>query len=292
MSYVFHVVVLASIYAMLGLSLNLVAGTAGLLSIAHAAFFGAGAYVCGWLSIAGLPFPGGAAAGILAGGTLGLAVASVSLRLRDDSFVIASFCFQVLFFQVVNNSLSVTGGPAGLTGIPPPRLFGGVIDTPAGSCLLVAACAVATWVLCQRLVGARFGRLLRVIREDEVLASAFGHNVSASKLAVFATAGAIAGLAGVLYGSYFSYIDPTSFSLGESILILTIVILGGAGSMAGTVFAAVLMIALPEALRFIGLPAPLAAHLRQVLYGSVLVVVMTMRPRGLFGEFAFGERRR
>ena len=131
--------------------------------------------------------------------------------------------------------------------------------------------------------------MLHAIREDEVLAKAFGKNTLRFKLTVFAVSAALAALAGSLFAHYVTYIDPSSFTVMESILVISMVIIGGAGSRWGPVIGAIVLITLPEILRVLGLPIPVAANLRQMIYGSLLVGMMIFRPRGLVGKYSFGR---
>ena len=131
------------------------------------------------------------------------------------------------------------------------------------------------------------------IREDEVFAEAAGKNVAAYKVLTFVIGAGMAAVAGVMYAYYISFIDPTRFTVMESIFIISIVIIGGAGSLWGPVVGAVVLVILPEFLRFIGLPSSVAANVRQILYGGLLVAFMLWQPRGLLGKYAFqsGESR-
>jgi branched-chain amino acid transport system permease protein len=146
--------------------------------------------------------------------------------------------------------------------------------------------ALSFWVLC-RLVRAPFGRVLRAIREDEVFTQSFGKSVTGFKVKAFVISAALAAVAGSLYAVYITFIDPTSFTVQESIFMLAIVIVGGAGNLWGSVIGAVVLVALPELLRFVGLPSAIAANVRQILYGGLLVVMMLWRPQGLLGEYRF-----
>jgi branched-chain amino acid transport system permease protein len=239
-----------------------------------------------------VPFSVAILVGMAVAAVMAAAVAAVSVRVREDQFVIASLAFQVVFFQLANNWLDLTGGPLGIGGIARPKLAGMRIDGPGGMAAFVLAVMVVVWFLLRRLLKSRFGGVIRVMREDEVLAAAFGHHVAAHKLIVFLVGGSLAALAGGLYASYMSFVDPTSFTLNESITLLAIVILGGAGSMGGAVAAAAFFVVLPEVLRFVGLPPYVAANSRQMIFGLLLVGMMLFRPRGLFGEYAFEKVRR
>jgi len=288
MEYLLHILILIGIYIILSVSLNLIAGYAGLLSIAHAAFYGVGAYVAALMALkVQSPFLVNMVFAVILSGLLGVLVGIPSLRIRDDYFVIATFAFQVITFSVLNNWVSFTGGPMGLPGIPRPAIFGLEISSHTGFLILVGClCAFTVW-LSHRIVRSPFGRVLKSIREDEVFAQAAGKNVAAYKVTVFVIGAGLAAIAGVMYAYYISFIDPTSFTVMESIFIISIVIIGGAGSLWGPVVGAVLLVTLPEALRFIGLPTSVAANIRQILYGGLLVAFMMWRPQGFMGEYTF-----
>lgn len=291
MEYLLHIVIFILIYSIVSVSLNLVAGYAGLLSVAHAALFGVGAYIAALLALhLHTHFLAGLACATVATGLLSLLIAVPALRIHDDYFLLATFAFQVIAFSVLNNWTEVTGGPMGLRGIPRPTILGFTISSHAQFLALVAAFALLILVLGRRLVASPFGRVLKGIREDEVFTQSLGKNITRYKLQVFVISGALAAVGGTLYAHYITFIDPTSFTLLESIFILAIVIVGGSGSMAGSVVGAALLVALPEALRFLGLPSNVAANVRQILYGALLVICMMFRPQGILGEFAFRRR--
>lgn len=288
MEYALHISILIGIYFILATGLNLVAGYAGLLSIAHAAFYGIGAYTAALMALnLHSPMLVNLICAVALAGVLGAVVGVPSLRIRDDYFVIATFAFQVIVFNVLNNWVSLTGGPMGLPGIPQPVLFGWTISSHSAFLVLVGCCCVAVMWICHRIAHSPFGRVLKAIREDEVLAQSAGKNVAAYKVLVFVIGAATAAVAGVLYAHYISFIDPTSFTVMESIFIISIVIIGGAGSPWGPVVGAVVLVVLPELLRFIGLPSAVAANVRQILYGAALVACMMWRPQGLLGEYTF-----
>jgi len=288
MEYLLHILILIGIYVILSISLNLIAGYTGLLSIAHAAFYGVGAYVAALMALkVHSPFLVNIICAVILSGLLSALVGFSSLRLRDDYFVIATFAFQVITFSVLNNWVSFTGGPMGLPGIPQPAFFGVIISSHIEFLLLVGGlCALTLW-LTHRMVHSPFGRVLKAIREDEVFSQAAGKNVVKYKVLVFVTGAGIAAIAGSLYAYYISFIDPTSFTVMESIFIISIVIIGGAGNLWGSVIGAVVLVSLPELLRFVGLPSSVAANLRQIIYGGLLVVFMMWRPQGFLGEYSF-----
>jgi branched-chain amino acid transport system permease protein len=270
------------------MSLNLPAGFTGLISVAHAAFYGIGAYTTALLSLkAGLPFWLCLPAGVILTAAIALLIAWPSLRTRDDYFVITTFAFQVIVFSILNNWVDFTGGPMGIPGIPQPKLFGYTLSSHESFLSLIIIIGISVYLFLNRLINSPFGRVLKAIREDEILVQSMGKNVTAYKMAAFVIGAALASVGGGLYAVYISYIDPTSFTVMESIFILSIVIIGGAGSLKGSVAGATFLVALPEILRFVGLPNAIAANMRQILYGALLVLCMMYRPQGLFGDYSF-----
>ena len=289
MDYLLHILILINIYVILASSLNLIAGYTGLLSICQAAFYGVGAYTAALMSLkTGSPFLVNLLLAMAVSGTLGALVGFPSLRIRDDYFVIATFAFQVIAFSIMNNWVAFTGGPMGLPGIPQPSIFGWLVDSNWEFLFLSSVLMVMVLAVGYRLVHSPFGRVLMAIREDEIFALAAGKNIAAYKVLVFVTGAAMASVAGVIYAHYISFIDPTSFTAMESIFIISIMIIGGAGSFWGPVVGAVVLVTLPEALRFVGMPSSVAANMRQILYGAALVACMMWRPQGLMGKYAFG----
>jgi len=288
MEYILHILIMIGIYSILSVSLNLIAGYTGLLSIAHAAFYGVGAYVAGLMAInLHSPFLVNMFCAIIISGLLGALVGIPSLRIRDDYFVIATLAFQFITSSVLNNWISLTRGPLGLPGIPQPTIFGLNISSHLNYLMLVSILCVLTLWLTYRIIRSPFGRVLKAIREDEVFAQTAGKNIAEYKVLVFMIGAGMAAVAGVMYAYYISFIDPTSFTVMESIFIISIVIIGGAGSMWGPVVGAIVLVLLPELLRFLGLPSSVAANVRQIIYGGLLVAFMIWRPQGLLGKYAF-----
>ena len=288
MEYLLHIMILIGIYLILAVSLNLIVGYLGLLSVAHAAFYGIGAYVAALMALKlQSPFLINIVCAIILSGLLGALVGIPSFRIRDDYFVIASFAFQVIMFSILNNWISFTGGPMGLPGIPQPTIFGLKVSSNIGFLLLVGVfCTLTLWIS-HRIVQSPFGRVLKAIREDEIFTQAAGKYVSRYKVLVFVIGAGMASVAGVMYAYYISFIDPTSFTVMESIFIISIVIIGGAGSLWGSVAGAVVLVVLPELLRFIGLPSSVAANIRHIFYGGLLGAFMMWPPRGFLGEYVF-----
>jgi branched-chain amino acid transport system permease protein len=290
MDYFLHILILVAIYATLAISLDLLAGQTGLLSIAQAAFFGIGAYASALLATqAGMPFLICVFVGMIVAVIISFVVSLPSLDLHDDYFIIATLGFQIILFGIFNNWMEVTHGPLGIPGIPQPVIFGWHVTSHLDFLILAAAFACFAYFVVYRLTSSPFGRVLHAIREDEVFAKAHGKNTLRFKVTTFAVSAALAASAGSLYASYITYIGPTSFTVMESILIISMVIVGGAGSLWGPLVGAFVLVTLPEALRFVGLPDAVAANLRQIIYGSLLVIMMMFRPRGLVGKYGFNK---
>lgn len=288
MEYLLHLLILIGIYAILSVSLNLIVGYSGLLSIAHAAFYGVGAYVAALLALKlHSPFLANIICAVILSGLLGAVVGVPSLRIRDDYFAIATFAFQVITFSVMNNWVAFTGGPMGLPGIPQPAIFGWNITTHYDFLIVILVlCIIILWIS-HKIVTSPFGRVLKAVREDEIFAQAMGKNVASYKVLIFVIGAGMASVAGVMYAYYISFIDPTSFTIMESIFIISIVIIGGAGNIWGSVLGAAVLVILPEALRFLGMPSSIAANMRQIIYGALLVIFMLFRPQGFIGEYSF-----
>jgi len=283
MEYFLHILILIGIYVILSVSLNLITGYAGLLSIAHAAFYGVGAYVAALLALKfHSPFLANIVCAVILSGLLGALVGIPSLRIRDDYFA-----FQVITFSIMNNWVSFTGGPMGLPGIPQPAIFGWKITTHYDFLIVIFVLCVITLWISHKIVSSPFGRVLKAVREDEIFAQAMGKNVASYKVLIFVIGAGMASVAGVMYAYYISFIDPTSFTIMESIFIISIVIIGGAGNIWGSVLGAAVLVILPEALRFLGMPSSIAANMRQIIYGALLVIFMLFRPQGFIGEYSF-----
>jgi len=289
MNYLLHILIIAAIYALLAVSLDLLAGRTGLLSIAHAAFCGIGAYTSSLLTVRlGAPFIVGVLAGMAVAVLISFIVSLPSLRLHDDYFVIATFGFQMILFSVFNNWIDLTRGSLGIPGIQRPVIWGWHVDSHAEFLLLVFCFAIFSYLVIWRITASPFGRVLHAIREDELFAKSLGKNTLYFKVTTFAISAALAAVAGCVYAHYITYIDPTSFTVMESILVISMIIIGGAGSLCGPLVGAIVLVTLPEILRFIGMPTAVAANVRQIFYGGLLVVFMMLRPQGLMGNYAFG----
>ena len=286
MSYLLHILIMIGIYIPLALSLNLIVGYGGLLSMCHAAFYGIGAYTTTLLMVnLHVPFYVSLIAGIVLSSVLSLLIAYPSLRLKGDYFVLASLGFQIIVFSVLYNWVSLTRGPYGIPGIPRPTFFGLSLDSLWAFLLFTLLFVAISLFIFYKLYRSQYGLILKCIRDDEMATIAMGKDTTFYKIWAFVIGSAFAAISGALYAVYVSFIDPTSFTLDESMFILTLVMVGGAGNLRGPLTGVVFLIILPEALRFLGLPDTIAPNVRQMIYGALIIFLMRKRPQGIWGEY-------
>ena len=286
MEYLINLAILFCIYGTLALSLNMVVGMAGLLSLAQAAFYGIGAYAAAiGMTELGLGFFSTLLLGMLANGILAFVVGKILSRFQGDYYAIVSAGLSVIVFSVLLNWKDLTNGPLGIFGIPKPEIGSFRLVSNFSYlvlCLAAVALSCGIYVLFDR---SSFGRTLKALREDEQLTRLQGYNTKHFKSIVFVVSAMMSGIAGAMFVSYISFIDPSTFQLKEGIFLFTIIIVGGLSSAKGSIAGALILISLPEVLRFIGLPYETAAQLQQIIYGALLVLMMILRPQGLFGKY-------
>ncbi|RDE10524.1 branched-chain amino acid ABC transporter permease [Pelagibacterium lacus] len=281
-TYIIGILVTVSLFAILAMSLDLLLGYTGLFTISHAAIFGIGAYgaaltmqAFGWGFLPAVGVALGASALVSA------AISLPSLRVSGDYLVLASFAIQEVFYSLLVNLDGITGGSAGLHRIPQPSILGFTLTRPLDFLIAYTLIAVLIFIALSVLVRSPFGLLLKAIREDEIVPQTLGKDVVAAKVKIFVIAGCVAGLAGALYGSYYTFIDPLTFDVHASVLILSMVLIGGMGTLWGPVAGAALLIILPELLRFFPFPSEVLGNLRQIFYGLIIIGFCFLRPTGL-----------
>lgn len=291
MDYILHLIILISFYTMLAQSLNLSAGFTGLMSLAQAGFYGIGAYTTAILAQQlGFSFWINLPIAMAISFVISYVVSLIALRTVDDYFIICTLGIQVIIFSIMNNWMEITKGPLGIPGIPAITLFGFELSSKISFLILSLLLMALVWFLLNNLTNSGFGKSLKAISEDEIYSQSIGKNVYQLKITSFVISGVIAAIPGALYAHYITYIDPTSFTVNESIFILSIVIIGGMGNLKGSFFASVFMILLPEILRFVGLPSSVAANLRQIIYGAILVLVMMNKKMDISLLFQYRKR--
>jgi branched-chain amino acid transport system permease protein len=288
MEYFLHILVIAGIYIILTLSLNLIVGFTGLPALGHAAFSCIGAYTSSLLALnLGLSPWIGLFVGAFFASLSGIVIGYPAVRLKGDYLALATFGLGVIVYSIAKNWVSLTRGPMGLPGIPGFSFFGYEFSKIWHYLILILFFVLITIFVINRIVNSPFGRVLRSIREDEIASQALGKDTNRYKLIVFVIGAFFAGIAGSLYAHYITFIDPSSFTVMESITILLMVIFGGMGSIQGSIVGAVILVFVPEFLRFLGMPSSIAAPLRQMIYGFLLVILMIKRPQGIMGMYRF-----
>jgi branched-chain amino acid transport system permease protein len=273
-----NIMVSCLVYVVLGLGLNIVVGLAGLLDLGYVAFYAVGAYAYALSNMHwGLGFwfalPLGAILGTLLGVLLGFPV----LRLRGDYLAIVTLGFGEIIRLVLENWGDVTMGPSGISKIARPGFFGmkmSIMDSTIYMYYIMIGLVIFTIFCVNRLQNSRIGRAWLALREDEIACQAMGIDKMKTKLLAFALGATWAGMAGVVFAAKTTFINPASFTFWESAMILSIVVIGGMGSIRGVIVGAIILILVPEYLRDF-------AEFRMLLFGAIMVLVMVFRPQGL-----------
>lgn len=284
-AYFTHLLILIGIYSILAVSLQLTLGYSGLLNLGHIAFFGIGAYVYAILSLNGelssifcLIMAGALSA------FFGYLLSISTNKLKGDYLALVSLGFSFMVYAVLLNWNDLTRGPLGLPGIPRPNIIGVDFSNNTAFLSLVFFIALGSYFFIYRICESPFGKVLEGTRDDELAAKSLGKNTPRIKSLSLLISAFFAGIAGALFASYITFIDPSSFTFMNLMPVLLIVIIGGAASLPGTVLATILIILLPEPLRFIGLPSSILGPMRQIIYAVILLLIIYYKPRGFFGK--------
>ena len=280
-TYQTNILISALIYVVLGLGLNITVGLAGLLDLGYVAFFAVGAYsypllyehfgITFWLAL-----PIGAAIGALFGLVLGFPI----LRLRGDYLAIVTLGFGSIVKIVLENWGDFTHGPSGIANIPRPGFFGMEMNLSQATTYvyyIMIVLVLITILVTNRLKDSRIGRAWIALREDEIACVAMGIDMAKTKLSAYALGAAWAGLVGVIFAAKTTFINPASFTFMESAIILSIVVLGGMGSIFGVILGAFILILLPEYLRAF-------SEYRMLVFGLTMVLMMIFRPQGIISD--------
>lgn len=283
-NYLIHLLILISIYVVLAVSLNLTIGFVGLLNLGHAAFFGIGAYTSALLIQQGVPF---ILAFLIAGAItsiFGYLLMLAVKNLKGDYLALATLGFNFVIYSILLNWTELTRGPLGIPGIPKPSIFGFVINTNLEYMVFSLIIATVVVLILHGIIKSPFGKLLHGIRDNEIRLKVLGKDTFHIKTKVMMLSAFIAGIAGSLYAHYITYIDPSSFTMAEVILVFTIVIIGGLASLKGSVVSTFLILLIPEALRFLEIPSSVLGPLRQMIYALILFAILMFKPTGFFGK--------
>lgn len=277
-SFIIRVFTMIALYSLLGQSLNLITGYTGQVSIGHAGFCAVGGYTSALLNVTfGMNFALSAVCAMIVAGIFGFLLGAPTLRLSGTYLTIATLGFGEIIRMLALNWDGLTGGPLGVANITRPVIFGIELTTFNGglfylSIFLLIVVSLAIYAI----IRSKMGRALMAIRDDQLAATLMGIEVTKYKVASFVISAMIAGLGGSFYVHMVRFIDPNTFNFDISILIISIVILGGMGTMKGIFVGAALLISFPEALRF-------ASEYRFIIYGLILVLMIRFKPEGLLG---------
>ena len=277
-NYYIDILTITGIYAILALGLNIVVGLAGLLDLGYIAFYAIGAYSYGILNTEfGIPFWPALLIGGLLAAFAGMFLGMITLRLRGDYLAIVTLGFLMIVHLILNNWDSLTHGPNGILGISSPSIGKFVFSEPIHFYYLILVISILAIFIINRINNSRIGRAWIAIREDEIAASAMGINVTAMKILAITLGASWAGVAGVFFAGRYSFISPESFTFLETVIVLSMVVLGGMGSIPGVILGAALLIILPEVLRGF-------QDYRMLVFGGAMVLMMVFRPQGLIGN--------
>lgn len=266
-AYEVSIISIVGINVILAVSLNMISGFCGQVSLGHGAFFGAGAYAAALAMVATASVPFALVAALVTGSLLGVVVGFASLRVRSDFLAITTIGVNFLFTGFVRKQAWL-GGEMGISGIPPTG-FGA-----SGNMVMILLFAAATIAFSFYVSRSWMGFAFRAVGEDEDAAATLGINAGAYKLAAFGIGTALAGLAGGLYTFFTQFITADAFDFIFSVMLMAMVVIGGIGSTSGVVFAAIGLTLLPEAIRFVN-------NYRLLVYGGLLVLVIRLAPGGL-----------
>jgi branched-chain amino acid transport system permease protein len=285
LAYIQNITVLFAINAILALTLNFIMGYAGIFSLAHAVFFGVGAYTAAYIALNvsdSLLLSMFAAMGISA--TISMALALPALRVRGEYFVAASLGLQMIGLTIFSEWKSVTGGLGGMVGIPAPVIFGHKITTTTEFLILSLVILLGIVLITALLVRGSFGRSLMALRDSESATQAYGKYVNLVKTLSVAVSAALASLGGVIYAFYMSFVNVEGFTLEMSILLMAMVIIGGTSTLFGPLVGAAIVMGLPAALTYLPfIPPAELGTIQQIIYGSAMVLLMMFRPGGVLG---------
>jgi branched-chain amino acid transport system permease protein len=286
LGYILNLLILVSISGILAGTLNFIIGYAGIYSLAHAAFFGISAYTGALIAmhvstslLVAIPIA------MVICAVLSLVISLPSLRVRGEYFVVASLGLQMIAFTVFSEWKAVTGGLGGLTGVPVATVFGYPLRSLESFLAVSLVCLALVTLVIFVLVRTSFGRNLKAIRDNEVAAASFGKNVALIKTLAVAISSALCAVAGVLYAFHVSFVNPESFTIDQSVLVMAMIIIGGTGTVFGPILGALIIHLLPAGLTYLPfLPARDIASLQQIIYGAAMVLLMIYRPSGLIGR--------
>ncbi len=281
-NYIIHLAILIGIYSILTVSLNFAVGFTGLLNLAHIGFFGIGAYGSALAVMQlGAPLWLGMVIGGLVAALTGIILALPTTRLKGDYLALATLGFAFIAGSIARNWTELTRGALGIPGIPK------IVSSNKDVLIAVTIITAAVYLIFFLLTRSKFGKTLEAIRDDELAAKTLGKNTFLHKVIALGISAFFAGIAGALFAHYITFIDPSIFGLPDLILVFSMMIVGGLASVKGAFIGTVLLLLIPEPLRFIGFPSALIGPLREILFALILLLILLYRPKGIFGRVDF-----
>ena len=281
--YLAHLIILLNIFFILAAALNMAIGFTGLLSLAHISLLTIGAYSSAILTKGGVPFVSAVIYAVIIVAVFSYILIYVTKTLKSDYLALATLGFSFVVTTVILN-LEITRGALGIPGIPHPNFFGIVVNTKPEWIIFSSIIMYISIFIIYKITKSPFGRLLEGVRDDETSLKVMGKDTETLKIKAMVISGCFAGISGILFAHYITFIDPYTFAIPELIWILTVIIVGGLASNKGSIVGAFIVFTIPEILRFTPIPPELIGPLRQIIYALILLVILLYRPRGIFGR--------
>ncbi|KKP38968.1 MAG: inner-membrane translocator, branched-chain amino acid transport system permease protein [Candidatus Peregrinibacteria bacterium GW2011_GWF2_33_10] len=274
------------IFSILTISLNYIAGYTGIMSFCHAAFYGIGAYSTAiLLKNFDLSFISVLFFSLIITAICGFIASIFILRLKDDGQMLVSVAFALIVYNLMLNLVSLTNGTLGIKGIPAIEIFGVNFFEKWKFFLLCLFLLLFTIWFFRKIIKSPYGTVIKGIRDNCEVVENLAHPTSIYKHLVFVLGVTFAGLAGSIFATYITYLEPSLFLLISSIFVLIMAIFGGLGNIWGSVLGAIIIFIIPEILRFVGLPDSIMAETQQIIYGFLLFLLIYFRPQGVMGEY-------
>jgi branched-chain amino acid transport system permease protein len=285
LSYILHLLIIFSIYLTLALAGNLSLGFGGLFNLAFVGLALIGAYFSALLTLkAGLTFGLSFALSLAIGYLMGWLISKATAKLKGDYLALVTFGFGFVVFTIALNWEKLTRGALGLPGIPKPDFGILKISELWQFLVLYGLFVLIVYLLLEKLINSPLGRVIKGLRDDELAITVLSRSPIKIKNLVLGLSGLLSALAGILYAHYITYLDPYSFGLGDLIFILSAVFLGGLAENKGTFWGTLVLVFIPEVLRFLPIPSSLIGPLRQIIYSLIIILILWLKPKGIFGK--------
>lgn len=284
MNYILHILITINIYSILAVSMNMLLGYLGILYLAHPAIYGIGAYTFAILTLKGVNF----FIALLAAGFSSMLASFIlslpALKLKSHYVGMSTLAFLMIVFSLFINLKDLTRGALGIPGIPRPEFFHYNFNSSLGYFLLTLTISVIILILLHRILKSPWSKVVEAIREDETAAKTLGKNIKKYKIQAFLITGFVGGIGGGLLACFLGFINPWNFAIEELMYILAMVVVGGMGSFWGSIVGVIIIVLLPEPLRFLDLPSSIVGQLRYAIYGLLIILFMIFRPNGILGK--------